>query len=106
MGEGIDASDVVIGGTAFIEDNGAVELGSLFADALFAGDSAAFFGGDDLFADGVGLIGERGELLGEGVTFRESGGAGRQIGAHSVDAVDIEGEVAEEFETRMAAANS
>ena len=58
MGERVDAGDLVVGWAVLVIDHIAIELRGFFADALLAGDGAAFLGGHDLPADLVGLGGK------------------------------------------------
>ena len=75
MCEGIGASRLVFGRTTLIVIYGAVNLSEMFADAFFARDCSAFFGGYDLgskfFTSGSQLLQPRPQ----GALLRKFGGA-------------------------------
>ena len=79
---------LLIGGTAVVPGNVAVEVTRILAEALFAGDASAFFGGDDFDSNGVGGLREGGEILVQGIFVIEFGGIGEGGVADGDDGVD------------------
>src|SRR6185437_11242841 len=62
----VHAGELVVGRRTLVTVDRTIYVVEVFAQALLAGDGTTFLGGNDLLADGVGLVGQRVQLFLQG----------------------------------------